>query len=62
MFSIGDIVVLNSGGPLMTVSKVNLGYVDTIWFDENQKLQHAKFYNECLVKQRKQTKENVIVR
>jgi uncharacterized protein YodC (DUF2158 family) len=32
-FQIGDVVQLNSGGPLMTVTHVGPGNIDCVWFD-----------------------------
>ncbi len=38
-FNIGDVVRLKSGGPVMTVSKADIGdsMVDCIWFDTTGK-------------------------
>lgn len=53
-FKVGDVVKLNSGGPLMTVSHVtDLGDVplyDTVWFDSTGTLQGNSFYEIVLEK------------
>jgi uncharacterized protein YodC (DUF2158 family) len=55
-FQVGDVVVLRSGGPRMTVSEyvsVPVGNervprVRTYWFDERGKLRHDVFKEEVL--------------
>lgn len=47
-FAVGDVVVLKSGGPLMTVDVVNeQGHVRCIWF-EGSSVQGALFRAETL--------------
>ncbi len=47
---VGNVVVLNSGGPKMTVSsEVNaLGYFECYWFSDNQKLEKEFFHASAL--------------
>ena len=47
---IGDIVVLKSGGPLMTINKKYLLEVECIWFDNDGKLIVYKFRKDALKK------------
>ena len=46
-FKNGDVVMLKSGGPDMTISSTNTEYgvlrADCVWFDTEQKLAHASF-------------------
>lgn len=51
-FEVGDVVQLKSGGPKMTVVEVVIGmgaYCE--WFDENNKLQPRKLFDEQTLKQ-----------
>lgn len=52
-FKVGDVVVLKSGGPMMTVEKeVGDDRIGVTWFDQSQagisSLQSAAFHRECL--------------
>ncbi|CAJ0561823.1 TPA: DUF2158 domain-containing protein [Proteus mirabilis] len=50
-FNIGDVVVLKSGGPKMTVSEVrNDNYVTCVWFEDKQTHTQA-FVSETLEKE-----------
>jgi uncharacterized protein YodC (DUF2158 family) len=47
-FKVGDVVVLNSGGPPMTVTKVYPNYsgegvpeIDCVWIEENIEHEHC---------------------
>lgn len=33
---VGDVVVLNSGSPQMTVKYISEGKVDTVWYNEKE--------------------------
>lgn len=46
---VGQVGRLKSGGPPMTVSKVNGNRVECLWFDESNSLQEASFYSCCLL-------------
>lgn len=48
-FSVGDVVVLKSGGPKMTVSEVGVdeGQIKCVWFD-NMKRETALFNPDTL--------------
>jgi uncharacterized protein YodC (DUF2158 family) len=52
IFTIGDVVKLKSGGPVMTVDSFdeNNSRVWCIWFDEKKTMQTAKFVQESLTK------------
>ncbi len=47
---VGDIVILKSGGPKMTVNGflINAGQVQTIWFDADEKVQSSYFIEAAL--------------
>jgi len=57
-FKVGDVVVLKSGGPKMTISKIepsnsnDAETVKCVWFDRlhdgNEKLNDGKFVSETL--------------
>ncbi len=48
---IGDVVILKSGGPEMTVSALGLpGTVFTVWFDGKDNICSSDFNEECLKK------------
>ncbi len=49
-FKIGDVVELNSGGPLMTVIKVEDDWVGCCWYDGNSRVTDWKFFTSCLVR------------
>lgn len=51
-FKIGDVVMLNSGGPAMTVSEVKTDYVCTQWFTDTveQKVMQRVFITDTLRK------------
>lgn len=56
----GDLVVLKSGGPVMTIGSISTmisGMTKCYWFDENQKNQSGEFNLECL-KKAEDKKEN----
>jgi len=42
-YEIGDIIRLNSGGPLMTIQNINNNTFICRWFDKNNTLQSEKF-------------------
>ena len=55
-YQVGDIVELNSGGPPMTIDRIDTDYVEDIgqelnctWFVEADETASAKFYS-CMVK------------
>lgn len=49
-YKVGDVVVLKSGGPLMTVTgHLNSNWVNTIWFDEVPRVNQSAFPEDCLV-------------
>ncbi len=48
-FSIGDVVQLNSGGPLMTVnSSVDPTNIECAWFYDVANTMNAAFHQNCL--------------
>ncbi|GHT61536.1 hypothetical protein FACS1894109_20170 [Spirochaetia bacterium] len=47
--SVGDVVVLKSGGPKMVIEKIGDAYIECVWFSD-QKVEHDKFVSETLVK------------
>ena len=47
-FEIGDIVMLKSGGPPMTVHLVQAAAVTCVWFDANEEHQKLKFTKNTL--------------
>ncbi len=47
----GDVVKLNSGGPKMTIFKIEGDFVSCHWFDKNDVHQSTKFSYEALTKQ-----------
>ncbi|MGO9571979.1 MAG: YodC family protein [Desulfomonilaceae bacterium] len=49
-FKIGDVVQLKSGGPHMTVYKVDEDEIYTQWFDEKNKQQAGVFVEAVLDK------------
>ena len=52
IFNPGDLVKLSSGGPAMTVSKVENGVVKCIWFNPTlSKFSEATLPSNVLVKQ-----------
>jgi uncharacterized protein YodC (DUF2158 family) len=43
-FKVGDVVMLKSGGPTMTVGSIAPGgVIECLWFDKNNEQQHAAF-------------------
>ncbi|MET0395118.1 MAG: DUF2158 domain-containing protein [Chitinophagaceae bacterium] len=51
-FNPGDVVKLNSGGPAMTVSRVDNGVVRCVWYNEAQsKFEDLRLAQTVLVKQ-----------
>lgn len=51
MYTIGDVVTLNSGGPEMTVATTKEeGIFEVVYFDSTGKLQINNFYGACLHK------------
>ena len=41
---VGDVVILKSGGPKMTISSINdAGVARCRWFEKNETLQRAEF-------------------
>jgi uncharacterized protein YodC (DUF2158 family) len=42
-FVVGDVVRLKSGGPLMTVARIEEPAVYTVWFDGDKKLSDSFF-------------------
>ena len=48
-FNLGDVVVLNSGGPKMVVMGLSGGDVFTAWFNDGvQIFEHGDFPYQCL--------------
>jgi len=49
---IGDIVILRSGGPIMTIIDVNGpdGIINVVWFTDNKELQKDAFTTTELIK------------
>jgi uncharacterized protein YodC (DUF2158 family) len=47
-FAVGDVVILNSGGPKMTVAEVQPGQVRVVWVDDDDDLEAAWFPNACV--------------
>lgn len=45
---VGDTVMLNSGGPLMTVTDLSIVYAECSWFD-GESLQRADFAHEAVM-------------
>lgn len=55
---IGDVVFLKSGGPNMTVEKIQDNDIaDCIWFDKDKNLQRNTFSLSILQKPKKVTEE-----
>ncbi len=49
-FDLGDVVVLKSGGPKMTIfNKIYQGQVNVKWFNVDGKVDTALFPVECLI-------------
>lgn len=51
-FSVGDVVVLKSGGPRMTVDTIGTAldpYMRVSWFDEDDRVYSSSFLSEMLV-------------
>ncbi len=44
-FKVGDVIMLNSGGPAMTVTEIKGEYVCAAWFDETSE---PKLHSETL--------------
>lgn len=42
-YEVGDIIRLNSGGPLMTIKEVNNKIITCRWFDKSDNLQNEEF-------------------
>ncbi len=51
-FKVGDVVVLKSGGPEMTVSDQNKGFVTTVWFSDKGIVEQFCFSQELLKESR----------
>lgn len=50
-FTIGDVVVLKSGSPRMTIQKIQNGIAECVWYSEGQgKYLTEHFYDFCLGK------------
>lgn len=49
MFEIGDVVMLASGGPRMTVADANGDYIDAVWFASDGHLLRHSFDRRVLV-------------
>lgn len=47
-FNTGDLVVIKSGGPIMTVRWVECSEVECMWFDREGKLESVSFSPDCL--------------
>ena len=48
-FKVGDVVILKSGGPLMTVSTVEAGHLFTVWYaKETQEVKYSKLKPETV--------------
>lgn len=47
-FKLGDVVILKSGGPSMTVTEVRDSTVRAQWFDDNKQVQSHYFRCESL--------------
>lgn len=47
-FKVGDVVILNSGGPKMTVVEVQSSRVKVVWVDDDDSLEAAWFPNVCV--------------
>lgn len=48
-FKVGDIVILKSGGPKMTISKIVSDEIDCQWFHNKIELRHGTFSSDWLV-------------
>lgn len=46
----GDLVKLASGGPVMTVTKIERNNVSVVWFDDNKVDVYRSFSKEILIK------------
>jgi uncharacterized protein YodC (DUF2158 family) len=48
---VGDVVVLNSGGPRMVINEINKGtdYINCTWFDDDN-LPHSASFHQAMVK------------
>ncbi|MEC7298413.1 MAG: DUF2158 domain-containing protein [Pseudomonadota bacterium] len=60
-FEKGDVVVLKSGGPKMTVSSVEGGEVSVVWFGKADKETHSVFGPELLLHERDVGSINVVL-
>lgn len=50
-FKVGDVAVLKSGGPEMTISGIGTGsIVFATWFNDRNQVESHDFYSECLNK------------
>lgn len=47
-FKVGDVVILKSGGPSMTVNSVDISGVFCVWFDSKGETKSATFLAEML--------------
>jgi uncharacterized protein YodC (DUF2158 family) len=47
-FVIGDVVILNSGGPKMTVVETEASQVRVAWVDDEDRLEGAWFPHACV--------------
>lgn len=47
-FKPGDVVVLKSGGPKMTVTSVDNYLIYVSWFDEKNEAKHGSYPSESL--------------
>lgn len=55
---IGDVVLLKSGGPNMTVEKIqDNDLADCLWFDQDKNLQRNTFSLNVLKKRKEMTEE-----
>ena len=47
-FTAGDLVVLRSGGPMLTIAEISGEHARCIWFDNSDMLQRAELPLSCL--------------
>lgn len=51
-FKVGDVVMLNSGGPKMTVIDHHNGFVTAVWFSDGGVVEQYTFSQEILTEYR----------